>query len=254
MHKLQITRMKWQGLHSVISGKEINVVALWGGGSSYKYNDRSIYVNKWWLGYDCVKKKKAKKQTPHIRKFCSVPQLPGGFQPQVLEHWNLKLPFNTQYLHKIRHFTAAQHEIWPLLSPQCLFLIWCMAPVSWNGSGMLYKRVIRPFFLKHQAAMDNVVSDLTSKAKNVTENVTKKGKTPTAHMQEQPDSHSVRSPQHQPHVSGFGMKHCNTRSGKQTALWTCLWSCRSVMWLTSGLLVTKTWKHVLSTAKDRLNN
>ncbi|XP_072222265.1 receptor expression-enhancing protein 5 [Leuresthes tenuis] len=56
---------------------------------------------------------------------------------------------------------------------KCLFLIWCMAPVTWNGSDILYKRVIRPFFLKHQAAMDTVVSDLTAKAKNVTEAVTK---------------------------------------------------------------------------------
>ncbi|GLD47892.1 receptor expression-enhancing protein 5-like isoform X1 [Lates japonicus] len=56
---------------------------------------------------------------------------------------------------------------------KCLFLIWCMAPVTWNGSDILYKRVIRPFFLKHQAAMDNVVSDLSAKAKNITETVTK---------------------------------------------------------------------------------
>ncbi|KAM6912379.1 receptor expression-enhancing protein 5 [Xenentodon cancila] len=56
---------------------------------------------------------------------------------------------------------------------KCVFLIWCMAPVTWNGSDMLYTRVIRPFFLKHQATMDTVVSDLTSRAKNITETVTK---------------------------------------------------------------------------------
>ncbi|XP_068194926.1 receptor expression-enhancing protein 6-like [Antennarius striatus] len=56
---------------------------------------------------------------------------------------------------------------------KCVFLIWCMAPVSWNGSAVLYNRVIRPFFLKHQSAMDNVVNDLSSKAKNITDNVTK---------------------------------------------------------------------------------
>ncbi|XP_029901068.1 receptor expression-enhancing protein 6 [Myripristis murdjan] len=56
---------------------------------------------------------------------------------------------------------------------KCLFLIWCMAPVSWNGSQILYSRVIRPFFLKHQAAMESVVDDLSSKAKSVAENVTK---------------------------------------------------------------------------------
>ncbi|KAM7376112.1 hypothetical protein PAMP_005859 [Pampus punctatissimus] len=56
---------------------------------------------------------------------------------------------------------------------KCVFLIWCMAPVTWNGSEILYKRVIRPFFLKHESAMDNVVSDLSAKAKNMTKVVTK---------------------------------------------------------------------------------
>ncbi|KAF7659881.1 hypothetical protein LDENG_00291740 [Lucifuga dentata] len=56
---------------------------------------------------------------------------------------------------------------------KCVFLIWCMAPVSWNGSAVLYRNVVRPFFLKHQSAMEGVVSDLSSKAKSVTEAVTK---------------------------------------------------------------------------------
>uniref|UniRef100_G3P977 Receptor expression-enhancing protein n=1 Tax=Gasterosteus aculeatus aculeatus TaxID=481459 RepID=G3P977_GASAC len=56
---------------------------------------------------------------------------------------------------------------------KCLFLLWCMAPVTWNGSEIIYRRVIRPFFLKHQATMDSVVSDLSAKAKNITENVAK---------------------------------------------------------------------------------
>uniref|UniRef100_A0A665V6A5 Receptor expression-enhancing protein n=1 Tax=Echeneis naucrates TaxID=173247 RepID=A0A665V6A5_ECHNA len=74
---------------------------------------------------------------------------------------------------------------------KCLFLIWCMAPVTWNGSEILYQRVIRPFFLKHQAAMDNVVSDLTSKAKNMTENVTKEGEIPTVVMQVEPHLYTL---------------------------------------------------------------
>lgn len=61
-----------------------------------------------------------------------------------------------------------------------------MAPVTWNGSEILYKRVIRPFFLKHQSAMDSMVSDITSKAKNITEQVTKEGEIPTIYMQVQP--------------------------------------------------------------------
>lgn len=58
-----------------------------------------------------------------------------------------------------------------------------MAPVAWNGSDILYKRAIRPFFLKHQSTMDTVVSDLTSKAKNITDTVTKEGEQPTVYMQ-----------------------------------------------------------------------
>ncbi|XP_029316489.1 receptor expression-enhancing protein 5-like isoform X2 [Cottoperca gobio] len=65
---------------------------------------------------------------------------------------------------------------------KCLFLVWCMAPVTWNGADILYKRVIRPFFLKHQATMDNMVSDLSAKAKNITETVTKEGEIPTIYI------------------------------------------------------------------------
>ncbi|XP_034015645.1 receptor expression-enhancing protein 6-like [Thalassophryne amazonica] len=56
---------------------------------------------------------------------------------------------------------------------KCVFLLWCMAPVTWNGSNILYRKVIRPFFLKHEAAMDGMVSDLTARAKSLTETVTK---------------------------------------------------------------------------------
>ncbi|XP_014888488.1 receptor expression-enhancing protein 5 isoform X1 [Poecilia latipinna] len=56
---------------------------------------------------------------------------------------------------------------------KCTFLIWCMSPVKWNGSDMLYTRVIRPYFLKHQNVMDNIVSDLSSKAKDLKDTVTK---------------------------------------------------------------------------------
>jgi len=59
---------------------------------------------------------------------------------------------------------------------QCLFLLWCMAPFSWNGSQIIYTRVVRPFFLKHEAAFDNVVSDLSGKAKSAAESVAKEGK------------------------------------------------------------------------------
>ncbi|XP_012670752.1 receptor expression-enhancing protein 6-like [Clupea harengus] len=56
---------------------------------------------------------------------------------------------------------------------KCVFLLWCMAPVSWNGSQIIYTRLVRPFFLKHESAMDCMVNDLSGKAKNAAESVTK---------------------------------------------------------------------------------
>ncbi|TRY57453.1 hypothetical protein DNTS_031437 [Danionella cerebrum] len=56
---------------------------------------------------------------------------------------------------------------------KCLFLLWCMAPVSWNGSQILYRHVVRPFFLRHEAAVDGMVSDVSVKAMTAAESVTR---------------------------------------------------------------------------------
>ncbi|GAA6075557.1 receptor expression-enhancing protein 6-like, partial [Tachysurus ichikawai] len=57
----------------------------------------------------------------------------------------------------------------------CVFLLWCMAPVSWNGSQLIYTRVVRPFFLQHEAAFDSVVKDLSGKAKSAAQSTAKEG-------------------------------------------------------------------------------
>ncbi|XP_070816287.1 receptor expression-enhancing protein 6 isoform X1 [Chaetodon trifascialis] len=56
---------------------------------------------------------------------------------------------------------------------KCLFLLWCMAPMSWNGSQIIYNKVVRPIFLRHEAAVDNMVSDLGGKAMSAAENLTR---------------------------------------------------------------------------------
>uniref|UniRef100_A0A8C9FIN7 Receptor expression-enhancing protein n=1 Tax=Pavo cristatus TaxID=9049 RepID=A0A8C9FIN7_PAVCR len=58
---------------------------------------------------------------------------------------------------------------------KCLFLVWCMAPVSWNGSQVLYHNVIRPCFLKHHRAVDSVLSDLSTKALDAASAITREG-------------------------------------------------------------------------------
>lgn len=61
------------------------------------------------------------------------------------------------------------------MSPQCLFLVWCMSPVPWNGSQVIYHSVVRPFFLKHHKAVDNMMGDIGTKALDAASTVTREG-------------------------------------------------------------------------------
>jgi receptor expression-enhancing protein 5/6 len=45
---------------------------------------------------------------------------------------------------------------------KCIFLIWLMIPTELNGSLILYRRLVRPYFLKHH----NNVDEMLAKAKN----------------------------------------------------------------------------------------
>ncbi|XP_029284717.1 receptor expression-enhancing protein 6 isoform X1 [Cottoperca gobio] len=56
---------------------------------------------------------------------------------------------------------------------KCLFLLWCMAPIAWNGSQIIYNKVIRPVFLRHEAMVDNMVSDIGGRAMSAAENLTR---------------------------------------------------------------------------------
>lgn len=73
---------------------------------------------------------------------------------------------------------------WPLtkaavlLSLQCGFLLWCMAPSPSNGAELLYRRVIQPVFLKHESQVDTMVNDFKDKAKETVDTITKEGRTP----------------------------------------------------------------------------
>ncbi|XP_044274999.1 receptor expression-enhancing protein 6-like [Varanus komodoensis] len=47
---------------------------------------------------------------------------------------------------------------------KCVFLLWCMTPFPWNGSRVLYRSLIRPWFLKHHQTVDGVLNDLSARA------------------------------------------------------------------------------------------
>ncbi|XP_048197707.1 receptor expression-enhancing protein 6 isoform X2 [Perognathus longimembris pacificus] len=59
---------------------------------------------------------------------------------------------------------------------KCAFLLFCMSPGQWNGALMLYRRVVRPLFLKHHAAVDSALSCLSSKALDAAAGVTRDAK------------------------------------------------------------------------------
>ncbi|NXP25564.1 REEP5 protein, partial [Scytalopus superciliaris] len=65
---------------------------------------------------------------------------------------------------------------------QCGFLLWCMAPSPSNGAEFLYNRIIRPFFLKHEAQLDSVVKDLKDKAAETADTITKEAKKATVNL------------------------------------------------------------------------
>jgi len=52
---------------------------------------------------------------------------------------------------------------------KCVFLIWCFAPISANGTNFIYSKVVRPFFLKHQGEIDITLGKVGQMASKVAE-------------------------------------------------------------------------------------
>ncbi|KAG5834159.1 receptor expression-enhancing protein 5 [Anguilla rostrata] len=65
---------------------------------------------------------------------------------------------------------------------KCAFLVWCMAPTPSNGSVVIYNRIIRPIFLKHQARIDRVAKDLKDKAMEASDKFREEAKKATANI------------------------------------------------------------------------
>jgi len=50
---------------------------------------------------------------------------------------------------------------------KCMFLGWCMAPFSWNGSEFIYRRFIAPFVMEHVPEAEALLSEATKAAKDL---------------------------------------------------------------------------------------
>ncbi|XP_069025129.1 receptor expression-enhancing protein 5 [Embiotoca jacksoni] len=62
------------------------------------------------------------------------------------------------------------------------FLVWCMAPTPSNGSAQIYNRIIRPFFLKNEAKIDDVMKNLKDKASDAADKFKDEAKRATANI------------------------------------------------------------------------
>ncbi|XP_045618428.1 receptor expression-enhancing protein 5-like isoform X2 [Procambarus clarkii] len=56
---------------------------------------------------------------------------------------------------------------------KCMFLVWCFLPVSWNGSDLIYHRVVRPVFIKHEREIDSAMSKVQDKISELADTATK---------------------------------------------------------------------------------
>jgi len=56
---------------------------------------------------------------------------------------------------------------------KCIFLVWCFAPVSWNGSHTIYHRFLRPQYLRHSNSIDNAISKAATSAKEIADQAQK---------------------------------------------------------------------------------
>jgi receptor expression-enhancing protein 5/6 len=59
---------------------------------------------------------------------------------------------------------------------KCAFFIWCMLPIENNGAVIIYNRIIRPQFVKHREGTDQLLDNLTNKAKDIVTDVLNKNK------------------------------------------------------------------------------
>ena len=50
---------------------------------------------------------------------------------------------------------------------QCIFLLWCFLPLANNGTNVIYNRIVRPVFLKHQGSVDNLINQAANAAGKV---------------------------------------------------------------------------------------
>lgn len=54
---------------------------------------------------------------------------------------------------------------------KCFFMVWLMIPTEFNGSLVLYRRIIRPFFLRHRGSIDDTLTNIKETVHKIAPNL-----------------------------------------------------------------------------------
>ena len=89
-----------------------------------------------------------------------------------LTYWVVYSAFNV-----VEFFTDMFLSWFPLyFCFKCIFLGWCMAPISSNGSVFVYRKFIAPFVLKHMKEADGLIDIAADVAKDLAGKVEEEAK------------------------------------------------------------------------------
>merc|ERR1711892_705642 len=100
-------------------------------------------------------------------------------------------------------FSVVELLLDPLINPltfsfptylvlKCLFLVWCMAPVEWNGSDIIFNQVLFPIFKEHHEQIEEQAEKAKLSIKDKLEIFFKKDKTDKVEKVEKNDKTDLK--------------------------------------------------------------
>jgi len=110
---------------------------------------------------------------PAYKSFKAVESPQGDDDTQWLTFWIVYSTFNI-----LEYFTDLILFWIPFYSLlKCLFLVWCMWPISNNGATLVYQKILRPFLLKNESKIDERLNKVTGDVSKYVEDAKREAST-----------------------------------------------------------------------------
>jgi len=110
---------------------------------------------------------------PAYKSFKAVESPQGDDDTQWLTYWIVYSTFNI-----LEYFTDLILFWIPFYSLlKCLFLVWCMWPISNNGATLVYQKILRPFLLKNESKIDERLNKVTGDVSKYVEDAKREAST-----------------------------------------------------------------------------